>query len=100
MITLLLAHLAQHIEVDVTDQAAHKAGILAAGFSKGGVEHEYFAGSVVVFNLLKQTPGVKPVLAKEYWPKNEAILDGAKTIVFYMDGGGKQPLDQADKIAR
>src|SRR5262245_61839755 len=100
MITLLLALLAQDIEVHVTDPAAHKVVILAGGFSKGGGEHEYFAGSVVLFNLLKQTPGVKPVLAKEYWPKSEAILDGAKTIVFYMDGGGKQPLVQADKIAR
>lgn len=99
MITILIALLAQDLEVDVTDPAAHKVVLLAGGFSKGGGEHEYFAGSVVLFNLLKQTPGVKPVLAKE-WPRNEAILDGAKSIVFYMDGIGKQPTHQADKRAK
>ncbi len=100
MITLLaLLSLAQDValEVDSTDPAAHKVVLLAGGFSKGGGEHEYFAGSVVLFNLLKQTPGVHPVLAKEGWPQNERILDGAKTIVFYMDGIGKQPTHQADK---
>ena len=99
MITLLLALLAQDIEVDSTDPAAHKIVLLAGGFSKGGGEHEYFAGSIVLFNLLKQTPGVQPVLARE-WPKNEAIFDGAKAVVFYMDGIGKQPTTHADKRAK
>ena len=103
MITLLaLLALAQDVplEVDSADPAAHKIVLLAGGFSKGGGEHEYFAGSVVLFNLLKQTPGVHPVLAKEGWPQNERILDGAKTVVFYMDGIGKQPTHQADKRAK
>jgi type 1 glutamine amidotransferase len=99
MITLLFALLAQDLEVDVTDPAAHKVVLLAGGFSKGGGEHEYFAGSVLLFNLLKQTKGVAPVLVKE-WPKNEAILEGAKSIVFFMDGIGKQPTAKPEKMAR
>src|SRR5688500_9433257 len=101
MIILLLALAAQDVplEVDVTDPSAHKIVLLAGGFSKGGGEHEYFAGSVLLFNLLQQTKGVAPVLAKE-WPKNEAIFDGARTIVFYMDGIGKQPTARPEKMAK
>jgi hypothetical protein len=80
------------IEVEPTDPGAAKVVILAGSFSKGGGEHEYFAGSALLFNLLKQTPGVAPVLAVDGWPKNEKIFDNAKTVVFYMDGGGKQPV--------
>ena len=80
------------LEVEPIDPAAAKIVLLAGSFSKGGGEHEYFAGSVVLFNLLKQTPGVCPVLAAEGWPKNEKIFENARAVVFYMDGGGKQPV--------
>lgn len=88
------------LEVEPTDASASKIVILAGSFSKGGGEHEYFAGSAVLAKLLKQTPGVFPVLAAEGWPKNEKILEGAKAIVFYMDGGGKQPLLAPDRFEK
>ncbi len=105
MIQLLLALALQDraslpIEVEPADPKAAKIVLLAGGFSKGGGEHEYFAGSVVLFNLLKQTPGVAPVLVAEGWPKNERILEGAKSLVFYMDGGGKQPLCTPERLER
>jgi len=82
------------IEVDATDPGAAKIVLLAGSFSKGHGEHEYFAGSALLFNLLKQTPGVDPVLAIDGWPRNEKVFDNAKAVVFYMDGGGKQPILQ------
>lgn len=102
MIQLLLALALQDraslpIEIEPSDPKAAKIVLLAGGFSKGGGEHEYFAGSVMLFNLLKQTPGVAPVLVAEGWPKNERVLEGAKSLVFYMDGGGKQPLVQPER---
>lgn len=102
MIALLFGLLAQDapIEADSNEPGTHKVVLLAGGFSKGGGEHEYFAGSVVLFNLLKQTAGVRPVLAREFWPKNEAIFEGARTIVFFMDGIGKQPTAQPEKLAK
>lgn len=103
MMTLIaLLALAQDVplEVDATDPAAHKIVLLAGGFSKGGGEHEYFAGSVLLFNLLRQTAGVHPVLAKDGWPKNEKILEGARSIVFYMDGGGKQPIVAPERMSK
>jgi len=104
-LALLVALFAQDradvpLEVDSTDSAANKIVILAGSFSKGNGEHEYFAGSVLLFNLLKQTPGVFPVLAAEGWPKNEKIFDNAKAIVFYMDGGGKQSILQGDHLEK
>jgi hypothetical protein len=86
------------IEVEPTDASAAKIVILAGSFSKGGGEHEYFAGSALFLKLLRQTPGVFPVLAAEGWPKNERIFDGAKAIVFYMDGGGKQPFLAPERL--
>jgi hypothetical protein len=86
------------LEADSSDPAAAKIVILAGSFSKGGGEHEYFAGSALFLKLLRQTPGVFPVLAAEGWPRNERIFEGAKTVVFYMDGGGKQPFLTSERL--
>jgi hypothetical protein len=88
------------LEVEPSDASAVKIVLLAGSFSKGGGEHEYFAGSALFFKLLRQTPGVFPVLAADGWPKNERILEGAKAVVFYMDGGGKQPFLTPERLER
>jgi type 1 glutamine amidotransferase len=80
------------LEVEPTDASLSKIVIIAGGFSKGSGEHEYFAGSALLSKMLRQIPGVAVVMAGDGWPKNEHILEGARTIVFYMDGGGKQPI--------
>jgi len=87
------------LEVEPADASAAKIVLLAGSFSKGGGEHEYFAGSVLLHGFLKQTPGVAPVLAAEGWPKNERIFENAKAVVFYMDGGGKQPFLAPERLA-
>jgi type 1 glutamine amidotransferase len=46
--------------------------------------------------LLQQTPGVFPVMARDGWPKNPKTFEGAKTVVFYMDGGGGHPIIQKE----
>src|SRR5688572_20927311 len=86
------------LEVEPTDASAAKIVILAGSFSKGGGEHEYFAGSVLLTKFLRQTPGISPVLAADGWPKNERIFEGAKAVVFYMDGGGKQPFLAPERL--
>lgn len=52
--------------------------------------HDYLAGCRLLQNLLQQISGVEAVLVKEDWPVDETIFTGAKTIVFYTDGAGKQ----------
>ena len=44
-----------------------------------------------MMDWLKKSPGVWPVLVADGWPKNEAVLDGAKAVVVYADGGAKLP---------
>ncbi len=62
--------------------------------------HDYLAGCRLLQNLLQQTAGIEAVLVKEDWPADEAVFDGAKSIVFYTDGGGKQAyLSTAKRIA-
>ena len=77
------------LEADSSDPKLAKIVLIAGSVSSKPGGHEYFAGCTILMNCLKATPGVWPVLAAEGWPKNEAILDGAKAVVCYMDGGAK-----------
>ena len=70
--------------------------IAGSNYFKPG-EHEYVAGCAVLRDLLKQTPGVFPVLALD-WPKKPETLSGAKSIVCLFDGGDKHPLLAADRM--
>jgi type 1 glutamine amidotransferase len=69
----------------VAGKASHKSG-----------EHEFFAGCAVLMKLLQQTSGVFPVMARDGWPMNPKTFEGAKSVVFYMDGGGGHPIIQKD----
>ncbi len=86
------------LEVDTTDPALTKIVLVAGHKSHGPGEHEFFAGCAVLMHLLKQTPGVFPVMARDGWPKNEKIFDNAKSIVFYADGGDNHPLLQGERL--
>ncbi|MEA3211439.1 MAG: hypothetical protein QOE70_4496 [Chthoniobacter sp.] len=77
------------LEADSPDPKLAKIVLIAGSVSSKPGGHEYFAGCALLMKCLKATPGVWPVLAAEGWPKNEAVLDGAKAIVCYMDGGAK-----------
>lgn len=77
------------LEQTSPDPKLAKIILIAGSVSNKPGQHEYFAGCALMMNWLKQTPGVWPVLVAEGWPKNEAILDGAKAVVFYGDGGTK-----------
>ncbi|MEQ1860208.1 MAG: ThuA domain-containing protein [Chthoniobacteraceae bacterium] len=84
------------LEQDSPDPKLAKIVLLAGSVSNKPGQHEYFAGCAMMMQWLKQTPGVWPVMAAEGWPQNEAILDGAKAVVVFADGGAKLPfLDPA-----
>src|SRR4051794_33995328 len=82
------------LEVQPKDPSLHKVVLVAGRPSHGPGDHEFFAGCAVLMKLLKQTPGVFPVMARDGWPKNPKTFEGAKTVVFYMDGGGGHPIIQ------
>jgi hypothetical protein len=79
------------LEVDSADAKGTKIVLLAGTPSNKSGQHEYFAGCAVMMELLKQTKGVHVVMARDGWPKNEAIFKNAKAVVYFGDGGGKQP---------
>jgi hypothetical protein len=78
------------LEADSPDAKLVKIVLLAGAPSNKPGQHEYFAGCALLLDWLKQTPGVWPVMVRG-WPGNATVLDGAKTVVYYGDGGGKQP---------
>lgn len=88
------------LEVDSPNPKLTKIVLIAGPTSHANGQHEYFAGCAMMVDLLKQTPGVWPVLVGDGWPKNEAILDHAKSIVVYADAGPKLPLLEPARWAK
>lgn len=87
------------LEVEPPADFKGKRILLVAGkASHGPGDHEFFAGSAILMNLLKQTPGVFPIMARDGWPKNEKLLETADTLVFYMDGRGGHPVVQPGRL--
>jgi type 1 glutamine amidotransferase len=86
------------LEVQPTDPALTKIVLVAGRQSHGPGEHEFFAGCAILMKMLQQTPGVFPVLARDGWPKDPKTFEGAKVVVFYMDGGGGHPIIQKEHM--
>ncbi len=79
------------LEEEPTDPALAKIVLVASGpFYKPG-EHEYQAGVGVLRHLLKQTPGVFPVVAQE-WPTKPTTFAGAKAVLFFGNGAAAHPM--------
>lgn len=78
------------LEVDAPKPGLAKILLLAGGPSSKAMAHEYFAGCALLMDWLEQQPGVWPVMARG-WPANERVLEGTRCVVYFGDGGGKQP---------
>lgn len=78
------------------DAKVTKIVLVAGHKSHGKREHEFFAGCALLMKLLQQTSGVFPVMARDGWPMNPKTFDGAKSVVFYMDGGRDHPIMQGE----
>ncbi len=73
--------------------------VLVAGKpSHGNGEHEFNAGILLVEKFLQQNAGVAPVVVKGGWPQDESVFEGARTIVFYEDGGSEHPIIQGNHL--
>jgi type 1 glutamine amidotransferase len=80
-----------------------KVVLLAGRASHGPGDHEFHAGLKLLNECLKSTPGVEPVYVEktatgEGWPADESVFEGAKTVVFFMDGGGGHPMIQGKRL--
>ncbi len=79
------------LEADAPNPALKKIVLLAGSTSNKAGQHEYFAGCALLYDWLRKTQGVWPVLVADGWPKNEAVFKDAKAVVVYADGGPKLP---------
>ncbi len=87
------------VEENPTDPKATKIVLIAgSNYFKPG-EHEYIAGCAALADLLRQSPGVAPVLAID-WPTKPETLQGAKSVVMFFDGGKKHGLLTGDRFAQ
>ena len=75
-----------------------KIGLLAGAPSSKPLAHEYFAGGARLLEWLRLQPGVWPGLARG-WPADERVLEGARCVVYFGDGGGKQPFAEPRRWA-
>src|SRR5580704_19583051 len=81
-------------------QAADTAKIvLVAGRpSHGPGDHEFNAGCKLLAKCLGEVPGVEAAFVPGGWPEDESVFDGARAVVFFMDGGGGHPMIQQDRL--
>src|SRR6266566_5085043 len=70
---------------------APKIVLIAGRMSHGPMEHEFFAGTAILQKMLKQN-GVNAVMARDGWPKDWKVFDGAAAVMIYADGGGGHPM--------
>jgi type 1 glutamine amidotransferase len=78
-----------------TARAADTKIVLIAGRpSHGPGEHEFNAGIKLLAHCLERVPGIEPVVVTGGWPQDEAVFQGAKSVVFFMDGGAGHPILQ------
>src|SRR6478609_5729898 len=74
-----------------------KIVLIAGRPSHGPGEHEFNAGTKLLVRCLKEVPGVEPVFVAGGWPQDESVFQGAKSVVFFMDGGAKHPMIQGQE---
>ena len=87
------------LEEQPTDAKLKKIVFIAgSNFYQPG-EHEYIGGCALLMDLVKQTPGVFPVLALD-WPKDPKTFENAKAVVFFLDGGDKHPVLKGGKLVQ
>lgn len=88
------------LEALPADASKAKVVLLAGTPSNKPGQHEYFAGCALMMGWLKELSGIAPVMVAEGWPKNEAVFDGARSVVIYMDGGDKLSFLSPERWAR
>jgi type 1 glutamine amidotransferase len=96
--TLLPVLLAVSLLVPARAASSAKIVLIAGRPSHGAGDHEFNAGCKLLAKCLEQVPGVVPVVVTGGWPKDESVFDGARTLVFFMDGGGGHPIIQKDHL--
>jgi type 1 glutamine amidotransferase len=75
-------------------RAATKIVLIAGVPSHPPGAHEFNAGTKLLVQCLSEVPGIEPVFVAGGWPTDESVFQGAKAVVFFMDGGARHPMIQ------
>jgi type 1 glutamine amidotransferase len=75
-----------------------KIVMIAGKPSHGPGAHEFNAGTKLLVKCLKEVRGVDPVFVAGGWPEDESVFEGAREIVFFMDGGKNHPMIQGERL--
>jgi type 1 glutamine amidotransferase len=78
----------------------HKKIVMVAGTaSHAPGDHEFNAGVKLLQKCLDKTSGIVTAAYYNGWPDDPTALDNADTILLYMDGGGRHPVVQRNRLA-
>jgi type 1 glutamine amidotransferase len=95
----LLGVLALVATSPLASRAADTKIVLIAGKpSHGPGAHEFNAGCKLLAKCLDDQPGIQPVFVAGGWPEDESVFQGARSVVFFMDGGAKHPMIQENRL--
>lgn len=94
--SLGLAGFALVSDADAAEPA--KIVLVAGKASHAPGDHEFNAGIKLLAKCLKEVEGVEPVVVTGGWPEDESVFKGARSLVFFMDGGGGHPMIQKDRL--
>lgn len=88
------------LPVSLALQAAPAAKIvlIAGRPSHPPGQHEFNAGTLLLEKCLRQNPGIETVVVKGGWPADESVFNGARAVVFYMDGGVNHPIIKENRL--
>lgn len=97
--TLFAAALAGMLIAAAPARAEDTKIVLIAGRpSHGPGDHEFNAGTKLLVECLKKVPGINPVFVAGGWPEDESVFEGAKSLIFFMDGGSGHPMIQGSRL--
>lgn len=102
LLGLVLALAAAPTLADDQQAADEKAKIvlIAGRPSHGPGDHEFNAGCKLLAKCFNEScPGVEAVVVTGGWPEDESVFEDAKTVVFFMDGGGGHPMIREGRMA-
>lgn len=91
VIVALIASIACALQAGAADKT--KIVFVAGKQSHGWGAHEHRAGCMLLAKRLNENlPNVEAIVVTEGWPEDNAVFDGAATIVIYSDGYESHPI--------
>jgi len=80
--------------------APAKIVLIAGPRSHAPRTHEYNASVMLLAKWLNQNGVKDTVVVTGGWPQDETVFNGARAVVFYMDGGEPHPLLIGDRLEK